>query len=282
MKTYTKIQIAKFISFTLRFLRFKKKIFVRRKLINWCLDLSEGIDLSIFLFGSFQANVTDSIYKNIISSKLKKKQSINIIDVGSNIGDKSLTLANKLINKKISNFKIFSIEPTYYAFKKQIRNINLNPSLKKKIFLSKFFISYKKDIPKKVYSSWKLDSKKRSHKIHRGFLMNIDKKTKSISLDDFVKKNNISDKLIIKIDVDGFEMGVLRSLTKTLIKKNPVIYMEYAPYALIENDSSVEELKRFLKKYKLKIYDLNFKKLNSLSISKGSSIDIVLTKNIPT
>ena len=112
--------------------------------------------------------------------------------------------------------------------------------------------------------------------------MNIDKKTKSISLDDFVKKNNISDKLIIKIDVDGFEMGVLRSLTKTLIKKNPVIYMEYAPYALIENDSSVEELKRFLKKYKLKIYDLNFKKLNSLSISKGSSIDIVLTKNIPT
>ena len=282
MKTYTKIQIAKFISFTLRFLRFKKKIFVRRKLINWCLDLSEGIDLSIFLFGSFQANVTDSIYKNIISSKLKKKQSINIIDVGSNIGDKSLTLANKLINKKISNFKIFSIEPTYYAFKKQIRNINLNPSLKKKIFLSKFFSSYKKDIPKKVYSSWKLDSKKRSHKIHRGFLMNIDKKTKSISLDDFVKKNNISDKLIIKIDVDGFEMGVLRSLTKTLIKKNPVIYMEYAPYALIENDSSVEELKRFLKKYKLKIYDLNFKKLNSLSISKGSSIDIVLTKNIPT
>ena len=139
MKTYTKIQIAKFISFTLRFLRFKKKIFVRRKLINWCLDLSEGIDLSIFLFGSFQANVTDSIYKNIISSKLKKKQSINIIDVGSNIGDKSLTLANKLINKKISNFKIFSIEPTYYAFKKQIRNINLNPSLKKKNFSIKIF-----------------------------------------------------------------------------------------------------------------------------------------------
>ena len=282
MKTYTKIQIAKFISSTLRFLRFKKKIFVKRKLINWCLDLSEGIDLSIFLFGSFQANVTDSIYKNIIVSKVKKKQLVNIIDVGSNVGDKSLTLANKLINKKILNFKIFSIEPTDYAFKKQMININLNPSLKKKIFPSKFFISYKKKTPKKVYSSWKLDTKKRAHKIHRGFLMNIDKKTKSISMDEFIKKNNISDKLIIKIDVDGFEMGVLKSLTKTLKRRSPIIYMEYAPYALMENDSSVEELQRFLKKYKLKIYDLSFKRLNSLSISEGSSIDIILAKNMPT
>ena len=282
MKTYTKIEIAKFISFTLRFLRLKKKIFVKRKLINWYLDLSEGIDLSIFLFGSFQASITDSIYKNIIESKPKKKQLINIIDVGSNIGDKSLTLANKLINQKILNFKIFSIEPTDYAFKKQMININLNPTLKKRIFLSKFFVSYKKNTPKRVYSSWKLDTKKKAHEIHRGFLMNIDKKTKSISIDEFIKKNKISDKLIIKIDVDGFEMGVLKSLTKTLKKKSPIIYMEYAPYAFMENGSTVEELWRFLKKYKLKIYDLNFKRLNSLSISEGSSIDIILAKSMPT
>ena len=58
--------------------------------------------------------------------------------------------------------------------------------------------------------------------------------------------------------------------------------MEYAPYALMENDSSVEELQRFLKKYKLKIYDLSFKRLNSLSISEGSSIDIILAKNMLT
>ena len=112
--------------------------------------------------------------------------------------------------------------------------------------------------------------------------MNIDKKTKSISMDEFIKKNNIIDKLIIKIDVDGFEMGVLKSLIKTLKRRSPIIYMEYAPYALMENDSSVEELQRFLKKYKLKIYDLSFKRLNSLSISEGSSIDIILAKNMPT
>ena len=50
----------------------------------------------------------------------------------TNIGDKSLLLSSKLINLGIKNFKIFSIEPTDYAFKKQTININLNKTLKKK------------------------------------------------------------------------------------------------------------------------------------------------------
>lgn len=281
MRTSTKIQIAKLISHIFKFIIFKKKIFVKRRSINWYLDLMEGIDLSIFLFGSFQANIVNSIYRNITRRKLKKKDLINIIDVGSNIGDKSLTLAKKLKDNKISNFKIFSIEPTDYAFKKQVINLNLNPSLKAKIFLSKFFVSYKKDKPKKVYSSWKLDAKKKVHKIHKGLLMKIDKKTKSVSLDDFVKKKGIGNKLILKIDVDGFEMGILKSFTRTLKSKSPIIYMEYAPYALTENGSSVQEFHSFIKKYNLKIYDLSFRRLQSVKISKGSSTDIILAKNIP-
>ena len=102
MRTNTKILIAKIIYFFYLFL-IEKNLFIRRNGINWNLDLSEGIDLSIFFFGSFQSKITDSIVK-VISKKRKLKY--NIIDIGSNIGDKSLTLSNKLIKKifKISKF----------------------------------------------------------------------------------------------------------------------------------------------------------------------------------
>ena len=55
--------------------------------------------------------------------------------------------------------------------------------------------------------------------------------------------------------------------------------MEYAPYALEEYGSSVREFNKFLKKYKYTVYDLNFKKLNTIQIADGSSKDIVLIKD---
>tara|TARA_X000001036_G_C20529431_1_gene745601 strand:+ start:102 stop:950 length:849 start_codon:yes stop_codon:yes gene_type:complete len=279
MKTYTKVKIAKLIFNILILFGFKKKILIKRSSIKWYLDLSEGIDLSIFLFGSFQGDVVKSILKTIIHYKGDKNSNFNIIDVGSNIGDKSLSLSKKLIDKNFFDFKIFSVEPTDYAFKKQIKNINLNPNLKKKIFPFKFYISKDKLKPKKIYSSWKLDVKTTPHKVHRGLLKKINDSTKSISLDEFVKKNKIKKKIILKIDVDGFELDVLKSFVKTLKNENPIIFMEYAPYALEEYGSSVIEFNNFLKKYKYKVYDLNFKKIDSIQIADGSSKDIILIKD---
>ena len=56
MTTNTKIIIAKIIFRVLFFFGIKKDVIVKRNLINWKLDILEGIDLSIFLFGSFQQN----------------------------------------------------------------------------------------------------------------------------------------------------------------------------------------------------------------------------------
>ena len=100
-----------------------------------------------------------------------------------------------------------------------------------------------------------------------------------ITLDKFVQKNKIKNKIILKIDVDGSEMNVLKSFTKTLYEKEPIIFMEYAPYALVEYGSSVQEFNNFIKKYKYKVYDLNFKKLEKIKISEGAIKDIVLIKD---
>ena len=220
-----------------------------------------------------------SIINFILKKKIKLKSRFTIIDVGSNIGDKSLSLEKNLLNKNFINFCIFSIESTDYAFKKQLRNIDLNPKLKKKIFAFKNYVSDKKMKPSKIYSSWKLNSNLESHKIHKGFLKRVDKSTKVISLDSFIKKNKIKGTIILKIDVDGFEMNVIKSCKKVLIDNSPIIFMEYAPYTMIEKGFSVLEFKRFIEKYNYSIFNLNFKKLNNINIPEGSSTDIVLIKN---
>ena len=120
---------------------------------------------------------------------------------------------------------------------------------------------------------------KKSHKIHKGIAKEINKNTKTISLDKFIKKNNIKNNIILKIDVDGFEMKVLKSCVASLKKYDPIIFMEYAPYALKEYGSSIYEFNKFIKRFNYKIFDLDFKKLNQIKISEGSSKDIVLIKD---
>ncbi len=278
MKTKTKLFIAKVFLKILLFLGFKKKFIIKRNDIKWNLNISEGIDLSIFLFGSFQKDLTLSIL-DLIKRQKKIFSFFNIIDVGSNIGDKSLSLTKLLLNNEINNFKIFSIEPTEYAFNKQNENIKLNSKLKRKISNYKFFISSNSKKPSKIFSSWNLENNEKRHQVHGGILKLINRKTKVISLDKFIKKNKINHKVIIKIDVDGFELDVLNSLKKTLQKTNPIIYMEYAPYAFKDYGFSIFDFKKFLKKYDYKIYDLNFNRLKSIKISKGSSKDIILARD---
>ena len=112
-----------------------------------------------------------------------------------------------------------------------------------------------------------------------GILKKVDKFTKSISLDDFVIKNKIKDQIILKIDVDGFEMDVLYSSIQTLKRLNPTIFIEYAPYSFSEHGSSVNEFYKFIKKFNYQMFDLNFNKLRKIKISDGSSKDIILIKD---
>ena len=277
IRTSLKIRIAKIIYKILYFLGLHRLSLVKRRNIVWKLDLSEGIDLSIFLFGSFQGEIINAIIK-VVNICLNKKKNIFILDVGSNIGDKSLSLASRLKTLGVNKFKIFSFEPTDFAYKKQVQNINLNPKLKKKISLFKYFISKNRWKPNNIYSSWKLYGDLKTHKVHKGNLKNINSSTKVISLDNFLKRKKISGQIIIKIDVDGFEMNVLESCKDSLKYKDIIIFMEYAPYALKESGSSKKKFLNFIKKYNYSIYDLNLKRINKIDEKYGASTEIVLMK----
>ena len=273
MRTYYKILIAKIIVKILYLFKFNLKINCKRNGLNWCLDLNEGIDLSIFIFGGFEFE----IIKTIKDLKLHNEKNVNIIDIGSNVGAQTLQIA-----KHLTNSKIYSIEPTDFAFKKLLLNLNSNPIVKKKIYPNQVLLTDKRNlVPKKIYSSWNLTSKKNSHQKHGGYKKNI-KNAKIMSFDQFIKKNKIKNIKLIKLDVDGAELKIFKS-GKNFFKKNkPYIIMELAPYLYPELGYNYIDLLNEIKSIGYKFYSIYpIKKIFNINnfikkINDGSSKNILL------
>ena len=235
LNTSQKIFIASLISKILIFFFGNKKRIIERNGIRYFVDLNEGIDLGIFL------NIKNE--KKIFNIIKILGKHITIIDIGSNIGSVTLPLA-----KIFSKSKVISIEPTFYAFSKLKKNINLNPILKKRIKLENVFVSNQNKIVNKVHSSWNLSNDSKKHKVHFGTLKKTSKIIKKLDkVCSDVKKVNF-----IKIDVDGHELDVLKSGKKTIKKHKPFIYFEFAPYLYKEFHYTPEILINFIKK------DLNY------------------------
>ena len=84
------------------------------------------------------------------------------------------------------------------------------------------------------------------------------------TLDSVITSLNVSRVDCIKLEIDGFECGMLRGASEVLIRWHPVVIMELAPYALKEQGASLDELIGLLKQYGYLLFDL----------SKGSPIEM--------
>ena len=269
MKTKEKIFFAKLISFFLSFFLKKKKIRKINK-IKFFIDLNEGIDLYLLIFRKFEYEIINTA-KELIKNKKK-----NIIDIGANNGVHTLQFANEL------NFShVYAIEPTNYSYDKLKLNIKLNKNLSNRIKIFKYFIKNKSiKLPKFVYSSWKLNNSKFHHPEHFGVKMST-KGTKTYSLDRFIISKNIKNIGLIKIDVDGHELFVLKS-GKYILKKKIPILMELAPYLYSDFGYNYVDLIKYIKKFNYNFFSLNpIKKIHDIKgftsqIKHGSSVNILL------
>ena len=253
MKTIYKIQIAKILSRILTFFISKNQN-VTRNSIKWSLDLNEGIDLSIYLFGTSEKKII-----NLRKIFTNKNESLTILDIGANIGSVSLVIA-----KMFKNSKIFAIEPTNYAFNKLSNNLNMNQDLINRVHARQIFISNDKK-PQKVWSSWNFDSSNEKHQKHLGTLKEI-KDNSYLKLDEFVEKEKLAKVDFIKLDVDGYELDVLKSGEKFLKINKPIIFTEIAPYLYPEFGYNCHELIKFLKELNYNFFDENLKKVSDISI----------------
>jgi FkbM family methyltransferase len=228
---------------------------ITRQGIKYEIDLSEGIDLSVFLFGRFQKHVSQN-------KRLSLPQDAVIFDVGASFGMMTLQFA-----KLVPLGKVYSFEPTFYAFSKLKRNIELNPELAEHIVPIQGFVSSKTSGGHhiKAYASWKVGGTVEGtrHQIHGGISKSADG-IGAVSLDDFCAQNRVERLDFIKIDTDGHELEVLKGAQEVIGKFRPIIIFEVGIYIMEETNIGFSDYLKFFGFLSYSLFDASgFKEINA-------------------
>lgn len=220
-----KIFFARCINQSLRLLRRfggrGMQVECRRLGVRWNLDLDEGIDLSIYLFGAYEPR-TLSVYSRVI------RPGDVVFDIGANIGAHTLHFA-RLIGEK---GRVYAFEPTDFAVAKLQGNLRLNPKLAARVSVHQCFLVAEAAaaLPAAVFSSWPIARKHRDlDPEHLGKPKSL-AAAHAITADAFVRKANIEHIDFVKLDVDGHELTVLRGFADTLRRFRPAMIIELAPF----------------------------------------------------
>lgn len=203
--------------------------------IAWDLDLREGIDFSIYLFGGFE-RTTQRLYARLLGKKTREV----VLDIGANIGAHTLPLTRLVAPK---GGKVYAFEPTAYAYGKLLNNIALNSSLGPGVCPLQAMLVAEDGVrpEQQVYSSWPLSGGKALDASHGGRL-EATTGTKAFSLDSFVLAHDIKRIDFVKLDVDGHEPQVLAGASKSLRHFRPMILMEWANNISAEHSCEMRRL----------------------------------------
>jgi FkbM family methyltransferase len=221
VNTASKIRIARAIASLLRVIGVRQKRQARRGGIEFDLDLGEGIDLSVFLFGSFQRHLQRLIDHFVPADGV-------IIDVGANVGAVALAAA-----RHVPQGHVYALEPTDYALRKLRRNLALNPELESRVTVTQSFVAdtTRQSSDLTAFSSWPLiDTARPKHPVHQGVAM--EGACGQITLDDYAAAEGIERVDLIKIDTDGHEFRVITGAGRIMAAARPVIVFEACEYLM--------------------------------------------------
>jgi FkbM family methyltransferase len=199
----------------------KSKGVFRRRGINWWLDLREGIDFAVFLFGAFEPGT-----RRYYTSRIK--EGFTVLDIGANIGAHSLPFAY-LVGQ---TGRVVCFEATEYAVGRLRKNIDLNPEVRDRIQVVHALLtdgSGQFDEISAIESRWPLDSTIASRvSAHGGEAEGIGG-AKRASLDSLLALEGLDRVDFVKLDVDGFEWPILQGAQRLIETHRPPVLLELAP-----------------------------------------------------
>ena len=217
----------------------------------------------IYIFARYLANkllIFEDDFKGV--KKINFKKNINIVDIGASDG-----IATKFLKKNLNVNKIFAFEPDSTYFKKleklkisDLYIFNHGLSSKKQI-INIYIPQYKifnKTFELVTYSYY--DKKHLRKVLDQNFF--LAKKIKIINKKILLQKTSPFKERIdlIKIDVNGHELQIVKSLKKTIEKFRPVM--------ILEELDKIENIKNFLKNYNYRCYCYDHKKKKLLLYNK--------------
>jgi FkbM family methyltransferase len=215
---------------------------------------------------------------NLINNLLGNDNSL-FIDCGANYGAYSIP-----ISKKKPNANIICFDPSKSALSELKNNIQLNKS--KNIKYYDYGIS---DKISKAFFSDNISNFNNSGEYSFNRLK-FSYKVNTITLDNFLENFNIKiyKKIVIKLDVEGYEFKALVGMKNLLLNNDVIIFFEFSRMLLRKKNFNFKKLKKFMDFYKLYLLDLNFNLINikdilykfsKLEKKKNTIGDYILVKN---
>lgn len=165
-----------------------------------------------------------------------------ILDMGGNIGQTAMMMAKAAGEQS----KIYSFEPFPNTYGMFVSNLKLNPELQKRVVITQCALG---NAPSMLQMYKDCESNSGSYRIFTSKAVGKEMIQVPVStIDIFVKENNLLKIDLIKIDVEGFEMNVLKGAATTLQALKPDLFIELNDGSLKEQGSSAVEMLSFLKK----------------------------------
>ena len=186
----------------------------------------------------------------LINSRFSKP--IIVFDIGAHHGE-----TIKLFCKNLSIKKIYSFEASPQNYQILEKNFSSFQTDKVEIYnygigdkISKDFINQTIESSSSTINKLNKDSKYFEKKLK---VLNVEKESfyqklpiTILTLDHFIEKNHIENIDLIKIDTEGYELNVLKGLSKNS-KKVKLIYFEHHYDDMIIKDYKFSDIHKFLK-----------------------------------
>ena len=215
-----------------------------KKFYNFVYSV-KNVDKSTIQYGAYKFPVYNStvhvLYNEYGMPKIKNKEYVKnkaVIDAGAYIGDSSVVLAGYTDNK------VYAFEPIDENYENLIKTIGLN-KMTNKIVPVQMALGDKKET-KILYADKNQPDTANSRHGSKEYSVS------ATSVDDFVRENKIYVG-IIKSDIEGEEMNLLKGAKQTIINQKPILLI-----SIYHSGKDFFEIKKWIEElnlgYKFQIF----------------------------
>lgn len=194
------------------------------------LSASDHIEKYLFWYGAYEKKEVSTMQTLLHTDSV-------VVDIGANVGYYSLMAA-----EKVTTGHIYSFEPVSKNLEKLERNISLN-----KLTVIHPIQTAISNVSGRtvIYISADDNSGMSGLRAAENF-SGQSETVKCLTLDEAVTAYNIPKINLVKIDVEGSEVNVLRGMTKTITEQLPVLLMEVSAATLAMYHEKIQTIYQLL------------------------------------